>query len=117
MSKLETFEIEYKGNKYLATEVENIFDPDSNDTIILASSRLNDVLVDQNGKFVDHEAEFVDERIFALYTYGHTRAGKSTALLLAAAAVGNSNIAFTFDGTTRGLAGRIAEKRFNPSRH
>ena len=65
MSKLETFEIEYKGNKYLATEVENVFDPESNDTIILASSRLNDVLVDQNGKFVDHEAEFVDERIFA----------------------------------------------------
>ena len=65
MSKLETFEIEYKGNKYLATEVENIFDPDSDDTIVLASSRLNDVLVDKNGKFVDHEAEFVDERIFA----------------------------------------------------
>ncbi|MBR4803049.1 MAG: hypothetical protein IK032_00240 [Bacteroidales bacterium] len=65
MSKLETFEIEYKGNKYLATEVENIFDPESNDTIILASSRLNDVLVDKNGKFVDHEAEFVDEQIYA----------------------------------------------------
>ena len=65
MSKLETFEIEYKGNKYLATEVENVFEPGSDDTIILASSRLNDALVDKNGKFVDHEAEFVDERIFA----------------------------------------------------
>ena len=65
MSKLETFEIEYKGNKYLATEVENVFEPGSEDTIILASSRLNDALVDKNGKFVDHEAEFVDERIFA----------------------------------------------------
>ena len=65
MSKLETFEIEYKGNKYLATEVENVFEPGSDDNIILASSRLNDALVDKNGKFVDHEAEFVDERIFA----------------------------------------------------
>lgn len=65
MSKLETFEIEYKGNKYLATEVENVFEPGSEDTIILASSRLNDALVDKNGKFVDHEAEFVDERILA----------------------------------------------------
>lgn len=65
MSKLETFEIDYKGNKYLATEVENVFEPGSEDTIILASSRLNDALVDKNGKFVDHEAEFVDERIFA----------------------------------------------------
>ncbi len=65
MSQLQTFEIEYKGQKYLATEVENVFEPDSDDTIILASSRLNDALVDKNGKFVDHEAEFVDERIFA----------------------------------------------------
>ncbi|MBR4198380.1 MAG: hypothetical protein IKQ94_06370 [Bacteroidales bacterium] len=65
MSKLETFEIEYKGNKYLATEVENVFEPGSEDTIILASSRLNDALVDKNGKFVDHEAEFVDDKIFA----------------------------------------------------
>jgi len=65
MSKLETFEIEYKGKKYLATEVENVFDPDSDDTIIIASYHLNDVLVDKNGKYVDHEAEFVDDKIFA----------------------------------------------------
>lgn len=49
------------------------------------------------------------KRNFVLYTYGTTRAGKSTALLLGAAAVGNTDLVVSFDGTKGGLLGRIAE--------
>ncbi len=66
MSKLETFEMEYKGRKYLATEVENIFDPDScEENVIFASTRLSDELIDEHGDYRDDSAESVDNDIYA----------------------------------------------------
>lgn len=49
------------------------------------------------------------ERNFMLYVYATTRAGKSTALNLAASAIGNEKIIRSFDGTKNGLAGAAAD--------
>ena len=49
------------------------------------------------------------ERNFLLYIYAPTRAGKTTALTLAASAVGDEKIIRSFDATKNGLAGAAAD--------
>lgn len=49
------------------------------------------------------------ERNFMLYIHATTRAGKSTALQLAASAIGGEKIIRSFDGTKNGLAGAAAD--------
>ena len=49
------------------------------------------------------------ERNFLLYVFAHTRAGKTTALNLAASVIGSEKIIRSFDATKNGLAGAAAE--------
>ena len=49
------------------------------------------------------------ERNFLLYIVAPTRAGKTTALLLGASAIGDEKIIRTFDATKNGLAGAAAD--------
>ena len=49
------------------------------------------------------------ERNFLLYIYAPTRAGKTTALLLGASAIGDEKIIRSFDATKNGLAGAAAD--------
>ena len=49
------------------------------------------------------------ERNFLLYIVAPTRAGKTTALLLGASAIGSEKIIRTFDATKNGLAGAAAD--------
>lgn len=49
------------------------------------------------------------ERNFLLYIYAPTRAGKTTALMLSASAVGSEKIIRSFDATKNGLAGAAAD--------
>lgn len=53
--------------------------------------------------------KILGERNFLLYIYAPTRAGKTTALYLAASAVGNEKIIRSFDATKNGLAGAAAD--------
>ena len=53
--------------------------------------------------------KILGERNFMLYIQAPTRAGKSTALMLAASAVGSENIVRSFDATKNGLAGVAAD--------
>ena len=54
------------------------------------------------------------ERNFVCYTYGKTRGGKSTALFLAASAVGKSDLVRVFDGTTTALNSAAVETNHYP---
>ena len=53
--------------------------------------------------------KILGERNFLLYIYAPTRAGKTTALYLAASAVGSDKIIRSFDATKNGLAGAAAD--------
>ena len=53
--------------------------------------------------------KILGERNFLLYIYAPTRAGKTTALYLAASAVGSEKIIRSFDATKNGLAGAAAD--------
>ena len=53
--------------------------------------------------------KILGERNFMLYIQAPTRAGKSTALMLAASAVGSEKIVRSFDATKNGLAGVAAD--------
>ena len=53
--------------------------------------------------------KILGERNFLLYIYAPTRAGKTTALYLAASAVGDEKIIRSFDATKNGLAGAAAD--------
>jgi len=53
--------------------------------------------------------KILGERNFLLYIYAPTRAGKTTALYLAASVVGSEKIIRSFDATKNGLAGAAAD--------
>ena len=53
--------------------------------------------------------KILGERNFLLYIVAPTRAGKTTALLLGASAIGDEKIIRTFDATKNGLAGAAAD--------
>ena len=53
--------------------------------------------------------KILGERNFVFYTHGRTRGGKSTAMNLAASAVGKNDMVISFDGTNNGLLGMAAE--------
>ena len=53
--------------------------------------------------------KILGERNFLLHIYAPTRAGKTTALYLAASAVGDEKIIRSFDATRNGLAGAAAD--------
>lgn len=53
--------------------------------------------------------KILGERNFLLHIYAPTRAGKTTALYLAASAVGSEKIIRSFDATRNGLAGAAAD--------
>ena len=53
--------------------------------------------------------KILGERNFLLHIYAPTRAGKTTALYLAASAVGSDKIIRSFDATRNGLAGAAAD--------
>ena len=53
--------------------------------------------------------KILNERNFLLYIYAPTRAGKTTALYLAASAVGDEKMIRSFDATKNGLAGAAAD--------
>lgn len=53
--------------------------------------------------------KILGERNFLIYLYAPTRAGKTTALYLAASAVGSEKMIRSFDATKNGLAGAAAD--------
>ena len=58
--------------------------------------------------------DLLGERNFMMYTYSKTRAGKTTALYLAASAVGSEKLIRSFDATKNGLAGVAAQSNDYP---
>ena len=58
--------------------------------------------------------DVLGERNFTVYLMGDTRAGKTTALLFAASAVGSDKIVRNFDATKNGLVGLAAEHNDYP---
>lgn len=60
-------------------------------------------------KLVISILKILGERNFLIHIYAPTRAGKTTALYLAASAIGSEKIIRSFDATRNGLTGAAAD--------